>query len=331
MNTASQSDSNKKVVFLFGPTAVGKTQLLCDCFSNFSEVVNADSVQVYKHLDIGSAKADAATVAKIPHHLIDILEPWENYNVADFIRLADVACQDIWAKGKIPVISGGTAFYFKHFLYGLSQAPKSNPAIRDEVANYINEVGLLEAHKYLCSVDSVSGGRINPNDGYRISRALEVYKTCGKPLSSFELPSTPRNNMRVLSLGLCRDKEQLKERIALRVKLMFEQGLLEELHTLLEMGANPSWQSMQGIGYKEFLNHVWKGDLESSLSAFDALSKTDIDAIKSEIEMNSLHYAKRQMTFFRSFANVHWLDPEEVSQNTDVVRSMVETDESFSL
>ena len=327
MNIQSQSNSSNKVIFLFGPTAVGKTQLLCDCFFDIGEVVNADSVQVYKHLDIGSAKADATTVAKIPHHLIDILEPWENYNVADFIRLADQACQDIWKRGKLPVVSGGTAFYFKHFLYGLSEAPKSNSQVREEVASYIKEVGLLEAHKYLCSVDPVSGQRINPNDSYRISRALEVYKTCGKPLSSFALPTKPRNDMKVLSIGLCRDKEELKARIGLRVKLMFEQGLLEEIRSLLELGANPAWQSMQGIGYKEFLNHVWRGDKASSLAAFDALSAQEIQAIASEIEMNSIHYAKRQMTFFRSFAEVNWVEP----QNVSLVRNMVESEDSFSL
>ncbi len=325
MNTPSQSDNYKKVIFLFGPTAVGKTQLLCDCFSDFAEVVNADSVQVYKHLDIGSAKADSATIKKIPHHLIDILEPWENYNVANFISLADASCASIWSRGKIPVVSGGTAFYFKHFLYGLSQAPKSDPTIREEISNYIKSVGLQEAHKYLCSVDPVSGQRINPNDSYRISRALEVYKSCGKPLSSFTLPNTPRNNMRVLSIGLCRDKEELRERIDLRVKIMFEQGMLGEIRGLLEMGANPSWQSMQGIGYKEFLNYVWKGNKESSLKAFDLLLAQDVEAISSEIVMNSIHYAKRQMTFFRSFSDVHWVDP----QNVELVRSMVEEDESF--
>ena len=326
MNIQSQSNNNKKVVFLFGPTAVGKTQLLCDCFSGFGEVINADSVQVYKHLDIGSAKADAETIAKVPHHLIDVLEPWENYNVANFIQLADAACQAIWAKGKLAIVSGGTAFYFKHFLYGLSEAPKSNPEVREAVANYIKEVGLSQAHAYLCSVDPVSGQRINPNDGYRISRALEVYKTSGKPLSSFELPNVPRNGMRVLSLGLCRDKEELRQRIGLRVKLMFEQGLLKEIRELLEMGANPAWQSMQGIGYKEFLNHIWKGDTASSLLAFDALDSKEIQAIMTEIEMNSIHYAKRQMTFFRSFANVHWEDP----QDQDVIRTLVTSDASFS-
>ena len=311
MNIQSQSNSNKKVVFLFGPTAVGKTQLLCDCFSGFGEVVNADSVQVYKHLDIGSAKADATTIAKIPHHLIDILEPWENYNVADFIRLADQACQDIWSRGKLPVVSGGTAFYFKHFLFGLSEAPKSNEEVRTQVACYIKEVGLSQAHQYLCSVDPVSGARINPNDGYRISRALEVFKASGKPLSSFELPTTPRNGMQVLSIGLCRDKEELRSRIGLRVKLMFEQGLLEEIRQLLQLGANPAWQSMQGIGYKEFLNHVWRGESEASLKALEELSSSELEAIAGEIEMNSIHYAKRQMTFFKSFADVNWVDPQD--------------------
>ncbi len=295
--------------------------MLCDCFSDFGEVVNADSVQVYKHLDIGSAKADAATIAKIPHHLIDILEPWENYNVADFIRLADQACQDIWSRGKLPVVSGGTAFYFKHFLFGLSEAPKSNEEVRTQVASYIKEVGLSQAHKYLCSVDPVSGARINPNDGYRISRALEVFKASGKPLSSFEVPTTPRNGMQVLSIGLCRDKEELRERIGLRVKLMFEQGLLAEIRELLEMGANPAWQSMQGIGYKEFLNHVWRGESEASLKALEGLSSSELETIAGEIEMNSIHYAKRQMTFFKSFADVNWVDP----QDWGAVRRLLET------
>ncbi len=326
------SETKRNVVFLFGPTAVGKTQLLCDCFSKVGEVVNADSVQVYRGLDIGSAKADLHVQSRIPHHLIDILDPWESYNVADFICLADAACEDIWSRGLIPVVSGGTAFYFKHFLYGLSQAPKSDPATRDEVASYISKVGLMEAHEYLCTVDPVSGARINPNDGYRISRALEVYKASGRPLSSFELPHEPRNGMNVVSIGLCRDRDVLRTRIKSRVDIMFEQGIVGEIRHLLEIGASPSWQSMQGIGYKEFLDRVWKGDSTSSTKALDSLSHDDLEAIKGEIEMNSIHYAKRQMTFFKSFANVRWLDPgKDESQNESVLRTIVETELSVSL
>ena len=142
-------EQDKNVIFLFGPTAVGKTQLLFDFFSDSGEVVNADSVQVYRHLDIGSAKADKSITDKIPHHLIDILDPWETYNVADFIRLADLACTGIWKRGRLPVVSGGTAFYFKHFMYGLSDAPQSDPETRKAVELFIRDQGLDKAYEYL--------------------------------------------------------------------------------------------------------------------------------------------------------------------------------------
>lgn len=319
MNLKSLTKDNK-VVFLFGPTAVGKTQLLYDFFSGSGEVVNADSVQVYRGLDIGSAKADAQIQSRIPHHLIDILDPWENYNVADFIRLADIACEDIRSRNRIPVISGGTAFYFKHFLYGLSQAPASDPDIRTRVASYMEEVGLKKAHERLSVVDPISAARINVNDGYRISRALEVYETSGKPLSDFALPSVPRNDMEVLSIGLCRDKELLDKRIRLRVDIMFNEGIVDEIERLLRMGANPSWQSMQGIGYHEFLDVVYTGDAETSINKLRGLSKSEISEISEKIVMNSIHYAKRQMTFFRSFSDVKWVDP----QNPELIKKLLD-------
>ena len=311
---SSEKAYNKKAIFLFGPTAVGKTRLLSDFFSPFAEVVNADSVQVYKGLDVGSAKAEKEITDKIPHHLIDILEPWENYNVADFIHLADIACSGIWERGRIPVISGGTAFYFKHFLYGLSEAPQSDPDIRKTVALFIKDQGLSKAYDYLKAVDPVSAERINPNDSYRISRAIEVYRSCGKPLSSFALPTNPRNDMKVLSIGLFREKEELKARIRERVDIMFSQGLIEEIKKLLKMGANPSWQSMQGIGYREFMDKVYENDAETSIRNLEKLSEAELEKIRQNIVMNSVHYAKRQMTFFKSFSDVHWINPDDCEQ-----------------
>ncbi len=308
------SCTGNRAIFLFGPTAVGKTQLLFDFFSETGEVVNADSVQVYRKLDIGSAKADAQTMQKIPHHLIDILDPWETFNVADFIRYADAACQDIWSRGKLPVISGGTAFYFKHFMYGLSEAPQADPEIRRTVDLYMRDQGLAKAHDYLKIVDPVSAARINPNDAYRISRAIEVFRQTGRPLSSFALPTTPRNNMKILAIGLCRDKAVLDERIRMRVDIMFRQGIVDEIRSLLELGANPQWQSMQGIGYHEFLDRVWTGEKASSIRALDSLSKLDYEDITQQIVMDSIHYAKRQMTFFKSFADVHWISPENTTE-----------------
>ena len=301
----------KKAIFLFGPTAVGKTRLLFDFFSENGEVVNADSVQVYRNLDIGSAKADSSVTERIPHHLIDILEPWETYNVADFVRLADEACKSIWSRGRLPVISGGTAFYFKQFMYGLSEAPPSNPEIRKTVDLYIRDQGLQKAHDYLKIIDPAAAERINPNDSFRISRAIEVYRSCGKPLSSFALPDKPRNDMQILSIGLFREKEQLKERIKLRTDIMFRDGMVDEIKKLLKIGANPLWQSMQGIGYREFIDEVYSGSPEDSVARLDALKASELDEIKSRIVMNSVHYAKRQMTFFRSFSDVFWIDPED--------------------
>ena len=302
-----------KVIFLFGPTAVGKTQLLFDFFSGTGEVVNADSVQVYRHLDIGSAKADKSITDRIPHHLIDILDPWESWNVADFIRMADKACRDIWSRGRIPVISGGTAFYFKHFMYGLSDAPQSDPETRRAVELYIRDQGLDKAYGYLQEIDPVSAGRINRNDSYRISRAIEVYRSSGRPLSDFALPTVPRNGMDILSIGLLRDREELKERIRRRVDIMFGQGIVGEIRKLLDMGADRSWQSMQGIGYSEFLERV------STVEELDALNAEELEQIREKIVSDSIHYAKRQMTFFRSFQDVNWINPEDKKTLSDTI------------
>lgn len=277
--------------------------MLCSLFSSGYEVVNADSVQVYRQLDIGSAKASEEEQKLIKHHLIDILDPWENYNVADFIRLADDACGQIRKRGNVPVLSGGTAFYFKNFLYGLSQAPMADENTRKEVSLYLEQVGNFKAHEYLQAIDPVSAQRINPNDSYRISRAIEVFRTSGKPLSSFAVPTKIRNNMEVVIIGLKRDKEELHNRIEKRVDIMFEQGIVSEIKHLIDSGANSSWQSMQGIGYSEFIKAYEKtGD-------FDCL---DLSEIRNQIIMDSIHYAKRQMTFFNSFASVNWFNPEDV-------------------
>lgn len=279
--------------------------MLCSFFCPGYEVINADSVQVYKKLNIGSAKADSETLKKIPHHLIDIVEPDGKFNVADFVEKADECCKEISERGNTPILSGGTAYYFKSFMYGLSEAPQSDPQVRSEVADWIEKVGLQEAHRYLETVDQVSASRINVNDSYRISRAIEVYRQTSKPLSSFNIPKLVRNGLNIKAIGLYREKDELKERIKLRVRQMFEQGLVDEIKDLISIGANSSWQSMQAIGYKEFITPY------EELGDFD---KLDLNSIEEEIVMNSIHYAKRQMTFFRSLQGVQWVRPEEVCQ-----------------
>lgn len=308
MNTQNRKETDKDIVFLFGPTAVGKTDLLCSFFCPGYEVVNADSVQVYRQLDIGSAKADAETLKKIPHHLIDILDPWEKFNVADFVSLADKACDEIISRGNTPVISGGTAYYFKTFMYGLSEAPQSDETTRKEVAQMIAEQGLTKAHELLEKVDPISGNRINVNDSYRISRALEVYMQTGKKLSDFKVPDKVREGYNIKAIGLYRPKTELDERIRQRVRIMFDMGLVDEIKKLVEMGATSEWQSMQAIGYREFM---------SALAVNPSFDNLDLEAISQAIVMNSIHYAKRQMTFFKSLSSVSWARPEEVSQLFD--------------
>ncbi len=306
-NPPTCSNPFESIIFLFGPTGVGKTELLMDLDPEKYAVVNADSIQVYRHLDIGSAKANAETLQAIDHYLIDIFDPWQQFSVGDFVTYADQACRKISAQGKIPVLSGGTAFYFKHFYFGLAQAPPSDEGVRQRLAQEIDERGDGWAFERLSQVDPISAKRIHPSDMYRVSRALEVYEGSGQPLSSYSIPSTPRNGMKPLVIGLWREGDELKERIALRVEQMFAEGLVDEIRSLIEMGADEDWPGLQGIGYKEFFQGRKSGELSLSM-------------VGEQIERNSRHYAKRQMTFFKSFTGVNWMK----AKNTGPILSLIE-------
>lgn len=291
---------NKPIVFLFGPTASGKTALVERLFNKGYQIVNADSVQVYRHLDVGSAKPSHDLMERIPHHLVDILDPWQQFTVGQFIEKADEAVERIWQEGDIPLVTGGTAYYFRHFLYGLSQAPVADPDIRRKVALELERHGAKAMHRRLCDVDPVSGARININDTYRITRALEVYYQSGRPLSSFALPDKPRYGMRPLILEIVRDKALLHERIHRRVVQMFDEGLEDEIRILRRMNASLEWPGIGGIGYAEFFR------------AFDDGCATP-SSIACEIERNTKAYAKRQMTFFRSFTDALEIDPDDTA------------------
>jgi len=293
----TKSNAFEPIIFIFGPTGVGKTELLLDLDPQRFSVINADSIQVYRHLDIGSAKASKAVRSAIEHHLIDICDPWEQFSVGNFIERADQACQMIHDQGKIPVISGGTAYYFKHFLYGLSEAPLSDENIRKALSQRIETEGREWAYQYLQRIDPISAKRIHPSDMYRVSRALEVWETSGRPLSSYTIPTTVRNGMKPLVIGLIRESEVLRRRLNLRVQAMFDEGLVEEIRDLLKMGAQSWWPGLQGIGYREFFQAMEHGEWSRAI-------------IADQIERNSRLYAKRQMTFFKSFADAKWFDPE---------------------
>ncbi len=285
-------NSDFTVIILFGPTAVGKTEVIYNCFSKGFEVINADSIQVYEKLDIGSAKPELSVLNRIPHHLINVIPADGMWTVEDFITNADKLVCEISNRKNKPLISGGTAFYIKHYLYGLSNAPKSEEITRKYVSDMIKRIGLKEVYNKLTEIDPVSANNINENDAYRISRALEVYYDSGKPLSSFPIPRIYRDGIKPYIIGLRRDKEELRKRIKLRVDEMFKNGLVDEVNALRKMGANLTWQSMRAIGYREFFT----------------CSEKSLDEIKEQIILDTIHYAKRQTTFFNSFSDVHFID-----------------------
>ena len=286
---------------LFGPTAVGKTALTEELFSKGFEIINADSVQVYRFLDIASAKPEKELVEKIPHHLVDIRFPWEQYNSGDFCKDAERLIKEINERGNIPLITGGTAYYFKQLLYGPSSTPESNPKTREEIQRTIDDIGLDKAYEMLMSLDMEAAKKIDKNDRYRISRALEVIKDTGRPLSSFPVSDTLREDIDFVIIGLKREKKELEDRIRKRVDIMFDSGAVREMKALLSMGADLSWPGMQGIGYREWFNALESGEVNISI-------------IKDMIIRSSIKYAKRQMTFFSSFSDTIWFSPNDIEK-----------------
>ena len=293
--------SENRAVVLFGPTAVGKTALTEELFSKGFEIINADSVQVYRYLDIASAKPEKELVEKIPHHLVDIRFPWEQYNSGDFCKDAERLIKEINERGNIPLITGGTAYYFKQLLYGPSSTPESNPKTREEIQRTIDDIGLDKAYEMLMSLDMAAAKKIDKNDRYRISRALEVIKDTGRPLSSFPVSDTLREDIDFVIIGLKREKKELEERIRKRVDIMFDSGAVREMKALLSMGADLSWPGMQGIGYREWFYAMESGEVNISI-------------IKDMIIRSSIKYAKRQMTFFSSFSDTLWFSPNDIEK-----------------
>jgi tRNA dimethylallyltransferase len=307
MDAMYPADTINPVLVLFGPTGSGKTSILLELFNSAqAEVVSADSMQVYRGMDIGTAKPSAREQARLPHHLIDIREPSQQFNAGDFVRLADEACLRIADRGKLPVVSGGTGFYLKNFIMGLSAAPPSNSEIREQLKIEIKEKGVGRLMEELAQGDPVSARRIHINDEYRLLRALEVFRSCGKPLSSFEVSSVQRRFNFVI-IGISRPREELYRRIDSRCARMFEQGLADEVRSLFSAGYTPDDPGLRAIGYREFFikdeNNEWR------------LSR-DIDGAQTLVARNSRRYAKRQITFFTGIPDVKWIEPGKDTAQT---------------
>lgn len=283
------SNSPIPVVVIFAPTASGKTaltrELFCGKGSHFilnAEVISADSQAVYKGMDIGTAKPEPDFCREVPHHLIDLVTPDVQFSVADFVEQADKACQDIYSRGKLPVVCGGTGFYIRNFLFGLPKTPKSDEKIRNRLKERIAAEGNEALYAELKIVDPQCAAKIHVNDAYRICRALEVFYTTGKKLSDCALENKLREQYKFLFLVLEPPRDLLFARIRERVDLMFKAGLEAEVEGLIKAGYTKESPGMKAIGYSEFFEVGWSRD-----------------KICEAIKHNSCKYAKKQYTYIR--------------------------------
>jgi tRNA dimethylallyltransferase len=309
---STSSSTRSTVLVLVGPTASGKTALLDALFGARSaresfglpeaEVVSADSMQAYRGMDIGTAKPDESLRLRLPHRLLDIRDIDEQYTVGDFVRLADEACVQISAAGKLPIVSGGTGFYVRNFICGLPSGPAADPALRAEVNRDLIEKGADALRAELAAVDPDSAARIHGNDLYRLTRALEITRHTGRPMADFAAPSAPRELFRFETIGVMRPREEIAARIEARVDAMMAAGLSDELAGLRREGHVKAEPGMQAIGYREFF--------DASSGAETAGGAGDMKAIAEAIKRDTRRYAKRQMTFFRRLPGIEWIGPD---------------------
>jgi tRNA dimethylallyltransferase len=266
-------------------------------------------MQVYRHMDIGTAKPTPAERARLVHHLVDIVEPSCQFNAGQFVKAAEALVGEIWARGRIPVVSGGTAFYIRSFLYGLPEAPPGDPEAREGLQGRERREGRRALYEELCRRDPQAASRIQPNDGYRTIRALEILETAGRSVFSFHWPHTLREDFRFLLIGLDRERGELYGRIDERVRRMFETGLVAEVKRLMAMGCGPGDPGMRGIGYREFLQ-MQRGC-------------TTLAGVREDIARDSRRYAKRQLTFFRTIEGVAWMHPDDRGSIQSLVSAFI--------
>jgi len=293
----------EKLLVIIGPTAVGKTKLSIELAKQFNgEIISGDSMQIYRGMDIGTAKIKPAEMEGIPHHLIDIKDPSEGFSVAEFQQRVRTLIKEITHSGKLPILVGGTGLYIQSVLYDyqFSDVP-SDEKWRQKLEKRANEIGNEALYKELQMIDPESAAEIHPNNVRRVIRALEVYYVSGKTMKEFQNRQTPDLQYHTALVGLTMDRGFLYERINARVDIMIEEGLLEEVKNLYQMGLRDC-QSIQAIGYKEIYKF-----LDGEISWENAVE---------ELKQNSRRYAKRQLTWFRNKMEVQWFNVTDINSFT---------------
>lgn len=308
MNT----EKKKPLIILTGPTAVGKTALSVKLAKVINgSIISADSMQVYRGMDIGSAKVTKEEMGGIKHYLIDVLEPDEEFHVVCFQQMAKEAMAEIYQEGKIPILTGGTGFYIQSVLYDIDfTSQQEDIAYRERLEQLAKEQGNEALHAMLQEVDPVSAEKIHANNVKRVIRALEFYEKTGMPISEHnEKEAAKESPYTFCYFVLNDDRQRLYDRIELRIDQMLEQGLVDEVRKLKEKGYHKEMVSMQGLGYKEIL--AW---LDGEISYEEAVYI---------LKRDTRHFAKRQLTWFRREKDVIWVDKDKFNYDDDRILSFM--------
>lgn len=308
----------KPLIILTGPTAVGKTELSIELARAVDgEIISADSMQVYKHMDIGSAKITERDMQGIKHYLIDELEPWEEFNVVRFKQYADKYIKEIYKKGKIPILTGGTGFYIQAVLYDIDfTETKEDTSYREELEDLAAEYGPKYLHDLLKEVDQESAKQIHYNNIKRVIRALEYNKQTGLKISDHNREEREKESPYDFKYFVLNDdRKLLYERIDKRIDIMLEKGLVDEVKKLKAMGCTKDMVSMQGLGYKEILSYL-DGDIS-------------LDEAVYILKRDTRHFAKRQLTWFRRERSVIWVNKNEFGSDKALILEFMKKNAVF--
>lgn len=289
--------SKPKAVILCGPTGIGKTSFAIQLARLFQgEVIGADSMQIYRHMDIGTAKPTPAEQSMVPHHMVDIIEPDEPFDAESYATLSLPIVMELQARQVVPFVVGGTGLYIKSLIYGLFDAQPRDEKIRIRLKQKLEKEGAETLFERLKQVDPVAARKLHINDTYRIIRALEVYETAGVPISDYQQQHRfQESRLMTLKLGLHMERDRLYERIDQRVDMMIQAGLLDEVRCLREAGYSSALKSMQSIGYRHMCDFL-DGHMDWP------------ETIRT-LKRDTRRYAKRQMTWFKADREIGWVDP----------------------
>ena len=302
---------DRRILVIAGPTAVGKTEYAIEAAKAFDgEIVSCDSMQLYQYMDIGSAKPTEAEQQEAVHHLIDFLDPREPFSVARYQQLARAAIDDILARGRLPIISGGTGLYLNSILYDMDFAGAGEDSeLRDQLRKTADSEGPEVLHEMLQKLDPEAAERIHPNNVKKVIRAIERLKAGEGEVRPFDGGIRVNESYNPLLVCLTRDREELYERINRRVDALIEAGLVDEVRSLTAMGLTADDISMKGIGYKEIIDYL-NGD-------------TTLEDALEMIKKNTRHYAKRQLTWFRRYDTINLFDLSAYLNEEDAKRGLM--------